>query len=185
MTAQPKWQLEKYLPLLRVQARRIRLDPRFIFDASDLVGDTMLKAHKQLAACKATTEAELVAWLQKILRNVAIDNIRRAMALERDPRRERSLGHAVDESSRLEPLLPPDSQSSPSDQAMHHEALLRLAAALEKLPDHQRDVIILIKHGLPVAAIAAQMDRTEKAVAGLYRRGLERLRELLNGKSRQ
>jgi RNA polymerase sigma-70 factor (ECF subfamily) len=82
------------------------------------------------------------------------------------------------------PLLPPDSQPSPSDQAMQHEELLRLAAALEKLPDDQRDVIILMKHGMSIATIAAQMGRTENSVAGLYRRGLERLRQLLDGKAR-
>jgi RNA polymerase sigma-70 factor (ECF subfamily) len=160
---QPNWQLEKYLPLLRLLARRILVDPRLqaAFDVSDLVGETMLRAHKNLATCAATTEAELIAWLEKILRTVALDNIRRG------------------------PLLPADSQPSPSEQARHHEARLQLAAALEKLPDDQRDVIILIKHGLSIAAIAAQMGRTEKSVAGLYRRGLERLRQLLDRKARE
>ena len=67
-----KWQLERYRPLLRLQARRLELDLRLRrrFDSSDLVQETMLKAHEGLDKFKGATEAELIVWLQEILGNV-------------------------------------------------------------------------------------------------------------------
>jgi RNA polymerase sigma-70 factor (ECF subfamily) len=64
---------------------------------------------------------------------------------------------------------------------MRHEDLLRLARALEQLPEDQCTVVEL--HHLQdraVADIAATLGRSEAAVAGLLRRGIKRLRELLH-----
>ena len=82
-------------------------------------------------------------------------------------------------SSRLEALLGGD--SSPSAHAVRHEELNRLAVALTELPQDQRTAIELHHlHDCSVAEIGQQMGRTEPAVAGLLRRGLKRLRELLS-----
>ena len=65
---------------------------------------------------------------------------------------------------------------------MQHEELLRLAEALDRLPDDQRTAVELHHlQGCSVVDIGAQLDRTEAAVAGLLRRGLKKLRELLQG----
>jgi RNA polymerase sigma-70 factor (ECF subfamily) len=60
--------------------------------------------------------------------------------------------------------------------------LLRLASAIDQLPEDQRDVLMqrdLL--GASVSQIAEQLGRTEKSVAGLLLRGRRRLRELLQG----
>jgi RNA polymerase sigma-70 factor (ECF subfamily) len=56
-----------------------------------------------------------------------------------------------------------------------------LAEALSRLPEPQREAVIL-KHcqGWTLAAIAAHLDRTTAAVASLLRRGLAQLRGLLD-----
>jgi RNA polymerase sigma-70 factor (ECF subfamily) len=99
---------------------------------------------------------------------------------KRDVARERSLQDDVDRSSaRLADCLAVD-HSSPSRRAVRNEDLLRLADALEKLPSSQRDAIVL--HHLQrwtLAEVAAELKRSEAAVAGLLHRGLRRLRELL------
>jgi len=58
--------------------------------------------------------------------------------------------------------------------------LLRVAGAIDQLPEDQHDAVVLRDlMGLPVAEVAARMGRTPKAAAGLLLRGRARLRELL------
>ena len=61
-----------------------------------------------------------------------------------------------------------------------HERALRLAEALAKLPDAQRDAVVL-RHfqGLSLAEIADELDCTTAAVTGLLQRGLKNLRNSL------
>lgn len=74
-----------------------------------------------------------------------------------------------------------ETASSPGQRLIHQEQLVALANALAHLPEEQREVIEL-KHlrGHAVAEIAERLGKTRAAVAGLLRRGLERLRELLD-----
>jgi RNA polymerase sigma-70 factor (ECF subfamily) len=182
MPVPPGWQPELFRPLLLLQARQLRLDPRLQrrFDASDLVQETLLRAHQQRAAFRGTTDAELMRWLQEILANLAIDQLRRETAGKRDLTMEHALQTAAaDSSARLERWLA-NSQSTPDARAQRHKVLLRLAAALEQLPEDQRDVVTMRDlQEMPVAQIAAALGRTEKSVAGLLLRGRRRLRELL------
>jgi RNA polymerase sigma-70 factor (ECF subfamily) len=184
MSPTPDWNLDRYRPLLRLQIRQMELDPRLQrrFDSSDLVQETLLRAHGNLAHFRGTTEADLVKWLREILANVVTDEVRKARAHKRDLALERSLEAVMAESSaRLEGYLA-SSQASPIQQAERQELLLRLAAAIDQLPEDQRDVLMqrdLL--GASVSQIAEQLGRTEKSVAGLLVRGRRKLRELLQG----
>jgi RNA polymerase sigma-70 factor (ECF subfamily) len=176
------WHPERYRPLLHLQIRLLQLNPLFRrrLDSSDLVQEALLKAHAHRDRFRGATEAELVGWLQEILRNVAADKVREATAGKRDLRLEQSFEAAVAESSaRLEQFLAaPD--PSPGQQAERREQLLRLAAAIDRLPPDQREVVVRRDLGSePVAGIAAVLGRTEKAVANLLLRGRRKLRELL------
>ncbi len=65
--------LERFRPYLRLLAR-LHLDPRYQakLDASDLVQQTFLQAHRALTGFRGQTDAELAAWLRQILaRNMA------------------------------------------------------------------------------------------------------------------
>jgi RNA polymerase sigma-70 factor (ECF subfamily) len=182
MSNSPDWDPTQYRPLLHLQVRLLRPDARFDrrFDSSDLVQETLLKAHKNRDRFRGTTEAERVRWLQEILRNVLADAVREATADKRDVRLEASLQNDLARSSAcLEEYLSARGPS-PSQQAERQELLLRLAAAVEELPPDQRDVVIQRDlQDESVRDIAARIGRTEKAVAGLLLRGRRKLAEIL------
>ena len=181
-TAEPDERpLEGYRDYLRLLARTqlgCRLQAKL--DASDVAQQTILQAHQARGQFRGTTEAEKLAWLRAILANVLAAAARRFGTEARAVGRERSLEAELERSSsRLECLLAAD-QTSPSQRAVRGEELLRLAAALTRLPEDQRQVVELHHlKGLPVAEVAAQMSRTRAAVVGLLFRGLKKLRQLL------
>jgi RNA polymerase sigma-70 factor (ECF subfamily) len=172
--------LERYRTYLHLLAR-VQLNPRLQskIAPSDIVQQTLLKAHEKRDQFRGG-EQEFAAWLRRILANTLAETLRHFGRQQRDAGLERSLQASVDDSSaNLERWLAAD-QSSPSQHVMRQEHLSRLAEALAELPEDQRTVVEL-RHlqGLSVAAIGAQVGKSEAAVAGLLRRGLQRLREVL------
>jgi RNA polymerase sigma-70 factor (ECF subfamily) len=175
LTARP---LEAYRDYLRLLAR-LQLEPglRGKLDPSDVVQQTLVKAHQNRDQFRGQTSGELAGWLRRILANTLIDAARK---YQREVDLGCSLEHDLEQSSvRLEAWLAAE-QSSPSEVMSRQEQLLRLAGALAQLPEDQRTAVELhhLRDG-SVADIARLMDRTEASVAGLLRRGLQRLRELL------
>jgi RNA polymerase sigma-70 factor (ECF subfamily) len=83
-------------------------------------------------------------------------------------------------SARLEQWLAAD-QSTPSERAERNEAVVGLAAALDQLPEPNRQAIVM-RHfqGLSLSEISESLGRTPQAVAGLLKRGLAELRELMS-----
>ena len=149
-------------------------------DASDVVQQTLLQALAARSQFRGGSDAELAAWLRKILARQLANAARDFGRQKRDAARERSLEAALDESaSRLELVLAVG-DSSPSQNAQRNEQFLQLAEALSQLPEAQREAIVL--HHLEqqsLEQIGRQTDRTAAAVAGLIKRGLRTLREQL------
>ncbi len=171
----------RYLALLaRVQIGQ-RLQGKV--DASDLVQETFLEAHRNFTRFRGTSEAQLVRWLRQILAAKLADLLRRYLGTQgRDVRLERDIEGAFDRSSVLldRGLVPP--QSSPSQQAARREQAVLLADALAQLPDDYREVLVL-RHleGLTFPDAARRMGRSLDSVEKLWMRALARLRQLLGG----
>ncbi len=180
---------ERYREYLHLLAR-LRLPPQFRgkISASDLVQETLLKAHQHQDQIRGQTEEERAGYLRRILANTLVDAIRRHKRNKRDPALEQSLEGALDQSSvRIESWLAA-SQSSPSSQAAKHEQLLRMAEALATLPEAQRAALELRYLQEPpysLAEIAQHLSRTEKAAASLLYHGLQKLRKRLGDDSKE
>jgi DNA-directed RNA polymerase specialized sigma24 family protein len=105
-----------------------------------------------------------------------VDRVRRELAKGRDCRLDCSVEEVVAESShRLRDWLPAD-QSTPSEKLMRQERALQLAEALAKLPEREREAIVLQQwHGWKLAQIAEHLNCTIGVVAGLQARGRARM----------
>ena len=161
----------EYLNLLSRSQVDHRLEAKL--DLSGVVQQTLLEAHAAIGQLRGHDDAQKAAWLRRILTHNLADEIRKLRAGKRDLQRERSLDAILDESSsRLDTWLVAD-QSSPSEQAMRSEEILRLSKALALLPDDQRRVVELHHlRGRTLAEIGVELGRSKSAVAGLLRRRL-------------
>ena len=171
--------LERYRGYLRLLAQ-LDLDPRLEskLDLSGVVQQTLLEAHQGQGEICRQGETVLLTWLRRILTRNLLDEIRRVKRVGFDATRDQSL----DEFSSIAEASLVAEQSSPSERASRNEELLRLARALEELPEDQRTVVV--RHhlqGEPLARVASELGRTKPAVAGLLRRGLTKLRDVLVG----
>jgi RNA polymerase sigma-70 factor (ECF subfamily) len=151
-------------------------------DASDLVQETLLEAHRDFKQFIGGTEKELVAWLRQILVRNLTDQLRRHRARGRDWRKQESLEVLLDRScQQLERALA-TGISTPSAQASRREQAVLLADGLGHLPPDYREVIILrnLEH-LPFEEIAERMARSTGAARMLWTRALEKLGRILEG----
>ena len=170
---------EEHRAYLRLLAD-VQTDPRMRskVDLSGVVQQSLLEAHAA-PRLQAAPAAERLAWLRRVLANNLTDELRKLRSDKRGADREVSLYVSCDESSRRLDVLAGD-VSSPSAALQREERALRLAAALQRLPEAQRQALILQHwHGWPLAEIADHMQRTRLAVAGLLKRGLQQLRDEL------
>ena len=173
--------LEQYRSYLKLLAD-LQLNPHLKVkeDASDIVQQTMLEAHRDFKGFRGKTESELRAWLTSILTNNVVSVARHYHRDKRAADREVSLQEQLEQSSALLHRQLVAEQTSPSMKLEKQERLEQLANALLKLLDGEREAVVLKHyHNWTVFEIARHLGRTEEAVAGLLRRGLKKLRELL------
>jgi RNA polymerase sigma-70 factor (ECF subfamily) len=168
-----------YLNLLaRVQIGR-RLQGKV--DPGDLIQETFLEAHRQIRQFRGHTEAELLAWLRRILAGQIALTLRRYLGTKgRDVKLERELAGQLDHSSQAMDGGFVATHSTPSQHASRREQAVLLAEALAKLPEDYREVIVL-RHleSLSFPEVAARMSRSEDSVQKLWVRALASLRRSL------
>ncbi len=175
--------LEQFRGFLLMRAHRY-MDERLRrrVDPSDVVQLTFLEAQRDLPNFRGDSPAEFGAWLKNILRNNLATAVARHVTTQK-----RSLKREVggppgltDESAGNWIAALPDKLSSPSGQAMRAEAALELIESLHKLPETQAEAIRLrYMEGHTLAEIVERMGKSETAVAGLLKRGLQKLRGIL------
>jgi len=172
--------LDIYRPWLQILASR-ELDPMLSarLSGSDIVQQTFLEAHRDFQTFRGETEPELIGWLRQILaHNVAEATQVHVLAARRSVHRESGCAYGQD--ARQDSEFPAASQSSPSSRAMRDERAVQLACAMRELPPDQFEAVRLrYLEGWALAKIAGRLGRSEMAVAGLLKRGLQGLRQRL------
>ena len=171
--------LNQFRAALRLQAE-VALSPRLRVkeDASDIVQQTLLEAHRDLPAYRGQTDAELIGWLKTILIRNLYNVARRLGTQKRDVGQEFSLAERLDQSSAVLEHFLSSELTSPSQRAINNEQTQKLADGLAALLEAERTAVVL-KHlqGWKLADISAHLGRPVDAVGGLLKRGLKKLRE--------
>ena len=155
--------LESYRNYLRLVARTgIDASLRGKADASDLVQETLIKAHQHFEQFQGNTEAELIAWLRRILTRNLADLVRRfKTAGTRAVKREQSLDDVFAPTSRAVLELMAPNGHSPSQSAQRRELSIILADALAELAaDHREVVVLRTLEGRDWDEVARAMGRT-------------------------
>jgi RNA polymerase sigma-70 factor (ECF subfamily) len=166
--------------LVAASSLNARLQARL--GASDVVQETMIKAHRHFAHFHGQSEAELLAWLRQILvTNLANFVVHHVSTAKRDVRREISLSQFeadLDRSTaRLKWLLPAEDES-PSGGFEKREDAAVLAERLAELPSRYRQVLVMRNiQGLPFEEIAERLDRSPGSTRMLWLRAIEKLRQ--------
>lgn len=148
-------------------------------DASDLVQQTMLEAHRDFERFQGGSEKEWLAWLRKILSNNAADFVRHYRGTaKRQARREVRFRDPADSMARgaPEPAAP---GMTPSQEFLQIDNELRVTAALSGLsPDHQEVIMLRNLQRLPFSEVAERMGRSRPAVQMLWMRAIKKLQEV-------
>lgn len=177
--------LEQYRGYLLMLAHRYlseRLRRRV--DPADIVQLTYLEAKRDLPAFRGETPAEFAGWIRGMLKNNVATAVTRHVTTQK-----RSLTREVDASPMaghdsvgggwIQQL--PGSTTSPSGVAIRSEAVMALLGALHQLPETQAEAIRLrYMEGLSLADIVERMGKSDTAVAGLLKRGLKKLRTIMD-----
>ena len=176
--------LEQYRGYLLMLAHRYLSDRlRRRIDPADVVQLTYLEAKRDLPAFRGSTPAEFAGWLRGMLKNnVATAVTRHITTQKRSVRREVDASPAPGQGSRpggwLQQL--PGSKTSPSGVVIRSEAVVALLDALHQIPETQAEAIRLrYMEGLSLSEIVERMGKSDTAVAGLLKRGLQKLRVIM------
>ena len=135
-------------------------------EVEDIVQTVFLKVYSNLDKYDET-KASLSTWIYTITRNTVYDYLKE----KRD--------HPVLEL--FENTV--DSEEEPDDSILNNETLEELACALEKLPQNQRDIIILIHYkNLDRRKVAQMFGVTYGQLRYLHDKAIKRTGELLHKK---
>ena len=152
---------------------RSELDPglRTKEAVSDVVQETLVRAQQNLSRFEGTHEAELFAWLRRILLNHVTDVRRKYRGSNK-----RDIGRE----SGLQAAMAAIDSATPGRAAIATEQIQRLRTALAGLPEDYRQVITLRNwecHSF--AEIGEQMNRSADAARMLWTRAVKQLGELI------
>lgn len=165
--------LQSYLPRLRAFVRsRLSSDLRVRESDSDVVQSVCRELLQHKDGFRYRGETEFRGWLF----TAAANKVREKYRFHHQRRRDAGREHPA----ATDAPVPAGTWASPSHDAIAHERLAILEAALDGLSDSDREVVTLARlAGLPTAQVAARVGKTEAAVRQQLGRALVRLGAVL------
>lgn len=172
--------LEAHRPYLWTVARReLQSDVGQETGASDVVQDTYLEAHRDLARFRGRSEGELKGWLRRILRNNLANLFRHYRGKGGHRPRNVSIDRDSADAVRDELTSP---SPSPSGVAIRREEHDRFQLAMQQLRERDRQVLLWrSQEHCSWEEIGRRMGGNEVAARKAWSRAVHRLKEKLGG----
>jgi len=149
--------------------------------SSDVVQEAFAEAYRVFERFEGQSTAELLGWMRSILLNTMANTDRKYRQTEkRAVSREVSLDRGATDST---PGFDPSAaQDTPSEALVRDEQKTAIMAALQRLPDHYRQVLVW-RHwdNLTFEEIGKRLDKTAEAARMLWARAAARLRTEMGG----
>jgi RNA polymerase sigma-70 factor (ECF subfamily) len=180
--------VDKLLSEFREPLRRVidlRLDPAIArrVDASDIVQDVLIEANQRLTEYLKSPDMPFHLWLRHLAQDRIIDTHRRhRLAQRRSVDREQAIARPAwtDDSSVSLVAQLIDTERTPTSEAIRQELQRRLAAAIDRLGEDDREIVLMRHHEeLSNQEVARALGVTEAAASMRYLRALRRLRVVL------
>jgi RNA polymerase sigma-70 factor (ECF subfamily) len=142
-------------------------------DLSGLVNETLFQAAEHWEQLQDLNSHKKRAWLRKALQHKIIDKIRQIRALTNP------FDEAVEATHGRILTWPEVEDTLPLEELQKQEESLEVIERLAQLPKGEQVALELrYFEGWSYRQIAEYLDRSEQAVAGLLKRGLQHLREM-------
>ena len=152
-------------------------------DASDIVQDVMIEAHRRMETYLENPVIPFHLWLRQMAKDRLIDAHRRHRgAARRSIDREQPLAVAANNESTVDLLGQlSDNQLTPAAQATWQELQRRFEAASKQLEPIDQEIVFMrhFEH-LTNQEAAVALELSPQAASMRYLRAMRRLRELLN-----
>jgi len=166
--------LAKYQSRLAVLIHyKLGQDLRRLVDVDDVLQETLMRAYRDIGGFQYRSPGSFMSWVARIAEHVIMD-------MARSQGRQKREAEMVRFRSDSNPGGPePVDSMTPSRVFRENEALVRLIAQLDQLPEDYRTVILLAKvEGLTTAALAERLGKSREATSLLLHRAIKRLRAL-------
>lgn len=163
--------------LVRMVRSRMNRGMNRRVDASDIVQDALIVAHRRLTDYLSHSEIPFHLWLRQIVKDRLTDHYRHQHALKRDIDREQVMGNGSSVQG-LSQIM--DGELTPAANLMQKEFEFEFHEALNHLGEEARELILMrnFEH-LTNQQVAEMLDISEAAAGMRYLRALRQLKAVL------
>lgn len=173
--------LDRYIQrVLRIV--RARLGPRLRerMESMDVVQEVMIRAIKAFDQFEAKNEAAFLHWISKLVQNEIRDLADYHAAEKRNTNKEFQPQKDSEKDRSVVSQIPANSIYRPSFQVRLKEDVIQLEAAMDKLPEKQKEVVILRQYeGMSFKDIGEQFGCSEDTARMQYTRAIGKLTDLM------